>query len=84
MLLSKCEIGLQLKKVAAQKIALEYISAFGGDFARIHLKIAALLAEKAVKRRSSCILLIENQTRFVYNTLEIKDYVFALANAKQI
>jgi hypothetical protein len=29
-------------------------------------------------------LLIENQTRFVYNTLEIKDYVFALANAKQI
>ena len=36
MLLSKFEMGLQLKKkVAAQKIALEYISAWAGDFAPI-------------------------------------------------
>jgi hypothetical protein len=44
MILSKCEMGLQLKKVAAQKIALEHISAFGGDFAPIVPRNAILQA----------------------------------------
>ncbi len=53
------------KKVSAQKIALEYISVSAGDFAPIHLKIAVLLyADKAVKRRSLSILLIEIRLDF--------------------